>query len=219
MFKSKFASPKDIVGIDVYLEFKKTRRYVGKLEVLNSEDKFYVFTYDMNYMDQLSSIEVGPDLPLTRKVYKSKTMFKSIKDRIPSKNNPAYKEYCEDAGISPTEKDKIILLATIGRKGPSSFAFEPIYRELISQEVRSCFRKKLGLTVREFSSVFDFSTKTVQKIEKGDSIARDSQKRFDTYIIFPEVATFELIRLGGSLMPEKRVEALKVLNKRIRKYT
>ncbi len=213
MFKSKFASPKDIVGIYIYLEFKKARRYVGKLEMLNSEYKFYVFTYDINYMNQPNSIEIGPDLSLTRRVYKSKTLFKSIKDRIPSKGNPAYKEYCEDAGINPTEKDKIILLATIGRRGPSSFAFEPIYRELISQEDRSSFRKKLGLTIREFSSAFDFSTKTVQKIEKGESIARDSQKRFDTYIIFPEVATFDLIRLGGSLMPEKRMEALKVLNK------
>ena len=212
MFKSKFVSPKDIVGIDIYLEFRKTRRHVGQLKKLNTKDKFYVFTYDINYMDQPSSIELGPDLPLTRRVYKSKTIFKSIEDRIPSKDNPAYIEYCEDAGINPTEKDKIILLATIGRRGPSSFVFEPIYKELVSQADRSSFRRQLGLTIREFSSAFDFSTKTVQKIEKGDSVARDSQKRFDTYILFPEVASFELILFGGSLMPEKRVAALKALN-------
>ena len=138
MFKSKFTLPKNIVGIDIYLEFRKTRRHVGQLKKLNAKDKCYIFTYDINYMDQPSSIEIGPDLPLTRRVYKSKTMFKSIEDRIPSKGNPSYVEYCEDVGISPTEKDTIILLATIGRRGPSSFVFETHIQ-------RNCFSSRSKL--------------------------------------------------------------------------
>ncbi len=213
MFNPKFTTPNDIIGLDVYLEIRRTRRFVGYLERVNNNEKVYVFTYDKHYMSQGTSIEVGPDLPLTKKVFKSKSLFKSIKDRIPSKGNPAYAEYCEDVGISPREKNKIILLATIGRRGPSSFAFEPRYREKVSQESRSKFRNKLDLTIREFSSVFDFSTKTVQKIEKGDLVARDSQKRLDTYILFPETAIYDLARFGGSLMPGKRINALTTLEK------
>ena len=207
----KYTSPKYIIGVDVYLEFRKTMRFVGEFQ---KKDRHFVFSYDKFYLNQSSSIEIGPDLPLTKRVHKSKTLFKSFIDRIPSKRNPAYAEYCETVGISPTEKNEIVLLATIGRRGPSSFVFEPSYAPLVSDKERQDFRKSLNLTIREFAAVYDFSTKTLQKIEKGGLISRDSQKRMDTYILFPKVAIFDLMRNGGSLIIDKRIYALEKLEKK-----
>ena len=48
----------------------------------------------------------------------SSVLFPSFADRIPSQKNPAYKEYCQDVGISPFEKDAFVLLSTLGKKSP-----------------------------------------------------------------------------------------------------
>ena len=48
-------------------------------------------------------------------------------DRIPSKENPAYPDYCKSQGISVNETNPIILLIAIGKRGPSTFIFEPVF--------------------------------------------------------------------------------------------
>ncbi|MCH2535239.1 MAG: HipA N-terminal domain-containing protein [Bdellovibrionales bacterium] len=198
----------NIIAVDVYLEFRKTKKYVGRLKEEKNE---FIFTYDNEYLRLDRSIPIGPDIPLTKKIHKSISMFSSFDDRIPSKNNPAYEEYCEKFDLNPNEKNKIILLATIGRRGPSSFVFEPVYKDLVTEGERAQFRKKLGLTIREFAAVFDLSTKTVVKIEKGNKVGRDTIKKIDTYILFPEVATLEVHLNGGILMSAKREDVIKKL--------
>ncbi|MCB1107049.1 MAG: hypothetical protein KDK76_03020, partial [Chlamydiia bacterium] len=56
--------------------------------------------------------------------YFSKSLFVPFLERIPSKNNPSYPEYCQSVGISVDEENVFVLLSTIGRRGPSSFIFE-----------------------------------------------------------------------------------------------
>ena len=137
-----------------------------------------------------------------------KFLFKSFEDRIPSRQNPAYKDYCRQMGIDPTEKDPIILLATIGHKGPSSFVFEPSYSSLVSKENLHQYRKNLGLTYREFADIFDFSTRTLQNFEANSSVSKDTIKRLEIYALFPQVALYEVVKNGGILTSEKKHQVM-----------
>src|SRR6202022_1252354 len=89
----------------------------------------YELTYNKKYAHSKNAIPIGPDLHLFKLHHQSKKgkLFSSFIDRIPEKSNPAYKDYCKAEGISSTEKNPIILLGTIGKRGPSSFIFEPVY--------------------------------------------------------------------------------------------
>ena len=115
---------KKTIAVDVYFEKYTSRQYVGRL---THEKNRFVFCYDDIYLYSDKAMALGPDLPCTEKEHKSKKLFISFEDRIPSKQNPAYKEYCEMTGISPQEKDPLVLVSTIGQKGPSSFIFVPVY--------------------------------------------------------------------------------------------
>lgn len=154
---------KKITAVDVFLKKRKTREYVGQL---SKENSFYIFTYDNLYLYADRSIPLGPDLPLTKKKFKSKNLFPSFLDRIPSKQNPAYNEYCKMVGISPSEKNTLVLLSTLGQKGPSSFIFSPAPTSAITHEDVINYRKSLKLTIREFSELFEFSPATIIRIEK-----------------------------------------------------
>ena len=85
-----------IEAVDVYLEKRKTREYVGRL---SREGKKFIFIYNDSYLYKGRAIPLGPDLPLTKKKFISETLFPSFEDRIPSKRNPAYPEYCKMVGI------------------------------------------------------------------------------------------------------------------------
>jgi HipA-like protein len=109
-----------IVGVYIFLEKRKTRLHVG---VLKRTEGRMIFTYDDHYFTMKNIIPLGPEFPLTQKQFVSDQLFPSLEDRIPSQQNPAYPEYCQLARIDPKERDQLILLSTIGRKGPSSFIF------------------------------------------------------------------------------------------------
>lgn len=215
-------NPKSIKALDVFLENRKSRVYVGQLRLIEkvnnknnkdySKGKEFVFEYDNKYLYSKNSIPLGPDIPLTRKINKSNELFKTLNDRIPSSKNPSYKEYCDTMGISTSERNPIILLSTIGKRGPSSFVFEPVYEDNYSVESFLKFRRNLGLTIREFATAFDFSPATIQRIEKDRVGGRwDSLKRIAIYDRFPEVALYELSIRGGLLHDKKREKVISYL--------
>lgn len=202
--------PKYIKELDVFLEKRRTRVYAGRLKY-GKERESFVFEYSEKYIYSTGAIPLGPDIPLTKRKHKSKSLFKSFNDRIPSSKNPSYNEYCKEAGISPGEDNQIILLATIGRRGPSSFVFEPVFQETISMEELKEFRKKLGLTIREFAAVFGFSTTTIYKIELGKDNVSEGTKRLKILIAFPHVSLNALMRNGGMLHENKKIYAIQYL--------
>lgn len=189
-----------IEAVDVYLEKRKTREYVGRL---SREETCFVFIYDDTYLYKHRSIPVGPDLPLTQKKFISESLFPSFEDRIPSNKNPAYQEYCNMVGIDFNEKDPLILVATLGQKGPSSFIFSPAITTSITNEDIIDFRKNLNLSVREFSDIFDFSPTTINRIEKKITSGKDALKRFEIYFYFPEVALYEVNKNRFKINDEK----------------
>ncbi len=210
---------KSIKAVDIFLENRRSRIYVGQLKWTdkignknhkeNTKGKEFVFEYDDKYLYGKTSIPLGPDIPLTKKIHRSGELFKTLNDRIPSSKNPSYKEYCDTMGIPISEKNPIILLSTIGKRGPSSFIFEPVYEDNYNVESFLKFRKNLGLTIREFATAFDFSPATIQRIEKDRLGGRwDSLKRIAIYDKFPEVALYELSVRGGLLHDRKKEKAM-----------
>lgn len=180
---------KKIEAVDVYLEKRKSREYVGRL---TRESKSFVFMYNDSYLYKERSIPLGPDLPLTKKKFTSSALFASFEDRIPSRKNPAYREYCEMVGIDASEKDQLTLVATLGQKGPSSFIFSPASTTEITSEDIVNFRKNLKLTVREFSELFDFAPATINRIENKIISGKDAMKRLEIYFYFPQIALYEI---------------------------
>lgn len=205
-------------SIEVYLERRSSRTFVGKL---SKKDNFFIFEYDKSYAYADISIPVGPDLPITKRVHKSETLFPSFADRIPSKRNPAYIEYCELFGISPAEKNELILLSTIGKRGPSSFVFEGLAEKSYNSLDYTNFKNDLGLTLRDFSSIFNISLSSLQNLEKNHLSGTEVLKRIEIYDKFPEVALFELERNGKLIHSMKRerleeilISKLKHINKK-----
>ena len=78
-----------IVGVDIFLKKRVTRLQVGTLQKIQDE---FVFTYDEHYFKAKNVIPLGPEFPLTQRQFTSKTLFPSLEDRIPSRQNPAYRE-------------------------------------------------------------------------------------------------------------------------------
>ena len=187
-------------AIDVYLEKRKTRQYVGQLR---QEKRKFVFQYDETYLKTGHPIPLGPDLPLNKKKYTALKLFPSFADRIPSKKNPAYKEYCYSVGIKPSETNPMVLLATLGRKGPSSFiCVSAIEEETFSSEQLKQFRKDLKLSIREFSDLFDISSATVYRIENKKTSGKDALKRIGVYYKSPQTA-LDKIKVTGAKIKKK----------------
>jgi HipA-like protein len=175
----------------VYFETKKGRTFVGTLK---REDDQYFFEYDEKYFYSENPIQVGPGLSLEKRKHHSKELFDIFLDRIPIRKNAAYEDYCKQVGIDFDESDKMILLATLGAKGPSSFVIE---KEVISNFTRENlkeFRSDLDLSMREFSELFDISVSSVQKIENKHVSGKEVLKRIEIYSKFPDVAMFEVER-------------------------
>jgi len=146
-----------------------------------------------------SGIPLGPDLPYSRLPIESESgkLFGTILDRIPSKENPAYPDYCYSQGISPDEKNLIILLATIGRRGPSSFVFEPVFIPLEDtvEELKQ-FRRDLELTRYDFAMAFGFAEITIDKVEKRITQDRNILRLIDSVLHYPEMALDQLAITG-----------------------
>lgn len=197
-----------IIGVDIFLQKRKTRLHAG---VLSRENGKMVFIYDDHYFTSKNIIPLGPEFPLTQKTFFSDKLFPSLEDRIPSQQNPAYPEYCQSMGIDPKEKDPFILLSTIGKKGPSSFLFSPIFDRSIEPTDLTTFREKLGLTCREFAKVFEFSQTSLNTFEKNRSTGKDILKRLEILINYPDVASDLLFLNKGYISYEKWINAAKQL--------
>lgn len=198
--------------LNVYLERRTSRLYVGKL--FRKEDLF-IFEYDKKYAYLDNSIPIGPDLPLTKRTHKSESLFPSFSDRIPSRKNPAYEEYCEKFNIPLNERDELILLSTIGKRGPSSFVFEAEDVLVYDGIEYTKFREDLDLTLRDFATIFDISKATLQKLEKGPKGGKEVLKRIEIYDRFPEVALFELNKNGKLIHSAKKELIEKILKEKI----
>jgi HipA-like protein len=177
--------------LKIYLESKKDKILVGILERKKDE---YVFSYNEKYYYSESPLQIGPELSLKKRIHKSKELFSIFNDRIPSRKNAAYEEYCRSVGIDKDEKDEMVLLAKLGARGPSSFVIEEPNEEKFTREDLVNFRKKLDLTMREFSEAFDISLSSVQRIENGRVEGNEVLKRIEIYAKFDEVAKFEVLK-------------------------
>jgi hypothetical protein len=198
---------KDTEKLDVFSEGRKRRIYVGRL-TYSTEKEHYEFCYDLRYSNSKKAIPLGPELDLFKKIHVSKKkLFPSLADRIPSKSNPAYEEYCRSQGISETERNPIILLGTIGRRGPSTFVFEPVFSSSFSSLDIIRFRKQLTLSRNEFSLAFDFNEQTVHRVETNKSADLNLIRRAEIYFSFPDVALWQL-RMTGSRIHQKTLEKL-----------
>lgn len=197
-----------IDGIEVYLERRRSRPFVG---LLTKDEMGFLFEYDEGYLRSRTAISMGPEMPLTRKTYRSETLFIPFEDRIPSRENPAYPEYCAATGIDVNEKNPLILLSTIGKRGPSSLIFEAHYKDSFSSEDLLLLRKELGLSVREFARCFDLSHAAVTRVEKGQSSGREMLKRVSIYAQYPDVLLGKLKRHGGIIHTDKRKKIEKFL--------
>ncbi|KPK32254.1 MAG: hypothetical protein AMS24_04615 [Chlamydiae bacterium SM23_39] len=199
-----------IIGINIFLKKRKTKTHVG---CLKKKNKQFVFSYNKNYLKTKNIIPLGPKFPLTKKVFKSKSLFPFFEDRIPSKENPAYPEYCKAMKINPKEENPFILLSTIGKKGPSSFIFEPIYEHSFTIKDISDFRKLLNFSTREFAYIFEIPQASINALEKKRYSGKDLLKRFEIIVKFPQVAIY-FIKLNGGILPfDKKKNALKILLK------
>ncbi len=197
-----------IIGVSVFLEKRKTRLRVGILKKIKGR---FSFAYDDRYFKAKHVIPLGPEFPLTQKEFSSNRLFPSLEDRIPSRQNPAYPEYCQAMGIAPEEKDPIILLCTIGRKGPSSFVFYPLFERKVTPEEVIAFRKSLGLSTREFASVFEFSQTSLNAFEKKRRSGREIVGRLEILLNFRDVALHLLLMNGGNLSYEKLSKSISSL--------
>lgn len=198
----------------VFLERRKSRKLVGELSY-DAKEKNYVFQYDKKYL-QLKLIPLGPELPLSRKKFVSKTLFEPFVDRIPSKENPAYKDYCASVGIDVDETDPFVLLTTIGKRGPSSFVFEGKREQTFDGKSLRVFREELQLTTKEFSIGFSIAEKTLISIERGQSKGRDVMKRLELYALFPEIALFEFQKNCAEIHRDKRRLVEQTLSQKIK---
>jgi HipA-like protein len=197
-----------VIGVDIFLEKRRTRQQVG---TLTRENDQFVFTYVDSYFRSKQAFPLGPEFPLTQQQFTSDKLFPSFLDRIPSRVNPAYADYCYAMGISVDEEDPLVLLSTIGRRGPSSFMFHPIYESSVSAETLTQFRNALELTSREFAAVFEFSQTSLNALEKGRISGSEVSKRLEIILSHPDVALELLRRNSGHLTHEKWVKASHVL--------
>lgn len=193
--------------INIYSQTQTKRIFVGKLW---REGKKYFFEYDKSYQKLRNALSLGPELPLWKGKVSSNILFSAFSDRIPSKNNPAYKDYCREWGISENEKDVFVLLTTIGRRGPSTFVFEPGFKNEYAASQLKDFRIRLGLTQSEFEVLFDISHMTLVRLETG-KLRNDFYLRyFELFDEVPQALAWMLEKRGQFLHDEKRTRLLKI---------
>jgi len=184
--------------LQIFHELRKRRIYVGELIYDHNKD-IYKLIYDQNYASSRNAIAIGPELNLFQIEHISSKgkLFASLLDRIPEKSNPAYIDYCRSEGISPDEKNKIILLGSIGKRGPSSFVFEPVYKTDFTTSDIIKLRKKLGISQNDLSIAFGIKKVTLQRIESGSSKENNTLKLLQIYFTYPNVAIWQLKQTGA----------------------
>jgi DNA-binding XRE family transcriptional regulator len=188
----------DPYRLHIFHEGRKRRIFVAEL-IYVAEKDHYELIYDKKYANSKSAIPIGPDLDLIKLRHASKKgrLFQSLNDRIPDKSNPAYTDYCNAKGISLEEKNPIILLGTIGHRGPSSFIFELVYTAKFTTADIKELREKLQITQHDLAEALDISKQALQKIESGASQDLNTLKRIEILLTFSEVALWQLKKTGG----------------------
>jgi DNA-binding XRE family transcriptional regulator len=183
--------------LQIFHEGRKRRIFVGELIYDKKKDK-YQLIYDRSYTLTKNAIPLGPDLSLFKLCHQSEKgkMFPSLVDRLPEKSNPAYEDYCKAQGISPDEKNLIILLGTIGKRGPSGFIFEPVYCDKFDPSDITRIREQLDISQSDLAKAFDISKTTLQRIESGISKDLNTLKLIQIFFRFPEVALWQLKQNG-----------------------
>lgn len=184
----------------IFHELKKRRIYVGEL-IYDTKIDMYKLIYDFNYINSKNAIPLAPELDLFKTVHTSGKgqLFSAFIDRIPERQNPAYADYCCSQGISIDETNPIILLGTIGSRGPSSFVFERTYKTKLSINDIIELRKELNITQHDLAEAFGISNVTLQKIESGASNDVKTIQLLQIYFTFPEVAIWQLHQTGGTV--------------------
>ena len=115
-------------SVKVFNDNRKTnvQEPVGTLSLVDTENgPEWEFKYDESWLKTKHRIPVGMDLPLRAESYISKKLFVTFEERLPSKENGAYRDYCESWRIGVEESDVLTLLSTLGHRGPSTFVFNP----------------------------------------------------------------------------------------------
>lgn len=188
--------------LNVFSEGRKRRVFVGALtwdEVKNC----FEFRYDSKYAKSKTAIPIGKELDLFKKTHTSNgKLFPSFADRIPSKENPAYVDYCTSQGIDVDEKNPIKLLVSIGKRGPSTFIFEPIFQNEFSVGDIKKFRTELNLSINDMALAFDLNPPTLQRLESGGKTDLATLRRVQIYLKFPKVAMWQLTLTIGRLHTE-----------------
>lgn len=200
-----------VIGIDIFLERYATREYVGRLIQKNDN---YIFSYAESYLNQKNIIPLGPEFPLTKINFVSSILFPSLHDRLPDPDNPAYEDYCVSAGIAKDEKDTILLLGTIGKRGPSSFIFELAYDDKFDAKVCEEFRHQLGLSLDDFAHLFEVSLSILQKMKAGKTSGKEILKRIEIFSHFPEVLERQ-VKIQGKWLHNDKLRKIRLyLNKK-----
>lgn len=196
----------------IFHESRKNRIFVGELIYVKEKDR-YELIYDENYTRLKKAIPISPKLDLFKLRHKSEKgkLFPAFIDRIPEKSNPAYEDYCKAQRISPKEKNQIVLLGSIGKRGPSSFVFEPVYKTEFSKKDILAFREELQISQQELAKAFDIKKLTLLKIETEKSMDANTLKLLQIYFQFPEVALWQLKQTGGRIHSD-------ILNKLIKYF-
>ena len=179
----------------IFHEGRKRRVFVGTLSYDETTQQ-YVLCYDPSYTQLSNAIPLGPDLSLFQKQHRANKLFASFVDRLPVKDNPAYVDYCKAEGTSPEETNPIILLQTIGKRGPSSFIFEPIYHHMFNKELLLSMRASLQISQHDVAEALDMNKQTIQRIESGKSHDHNTLKRLELFFEFPDTALWQLKLTG-----------------------
>lgn len=194
---------KSVLEIDpnrilIFYELKKRRIYVGELNY-NQKNDVYQLQYDEHYVNSKNAIPLGPELDLFKTIHTSKKgqLFPIFWDRIPEKSNPAYEDYCLLQGISPNEKNPLVLLGSIGTRGPSSFIFEKVFKVDFSIDNVIKMRKELQISQQDLATAFDINKVTLQRIEAGKGNDKNTIKLLQIYFNFPEVSLWQLQHTGA----------------------
>lgn len=200
--------------IDVYCELRTRKVRVGRLI---QDDQGYEFQYADSWLDFDGAFDIGPDIPLSRKKYRSTSLPDSFLSRIPPRNSANYARYCEDRGISANERSEMVLLSTIGHKGPSSFVFEKSFElqdRIVTRERLQSMRGKFSL--RTIAIFFNISMGSLQKILAG-KIAGPSFQIIEICLL--EIGAFNFrLKRAHELSDETRLELKKWAKEHVGPY-
>jgi len=192
--------------VNIFSQTKESRILVGRLW---KENEYYCFQYNPAYLKQKTSIPLGPELPKYKTgIFRSKEFFPSFFERVPSRQNPEYVNYARQWNISPEEKDPLVLISTIGNRGPSSFIFRKAEDFLVTGMQIKEFREKLGLSLREFAVFIDIDHATLLKTEKGLFSSKLILRLCTILINVPQALEYQL-QIRGQFLHDNKIQQIK----------